>query len=88
MDTITTATGKQFDTDYLASIPNPKMLFFRVLNSDLVTVAGIVGNAKEMARIEYAGNAFTGCELVAISIEGEAIKVNASYERFYPKVVE
>ena len=85
MDTVKTATGKQFETDYFSSIPNPKLIYFRVLGSDIVTVAGIVANPEEMATIDYAGNIFTNCELVFISIEGNAIKVNASYEQFYPK---
>lgn len=84
MDTVKTATGKQFETDYFSSIPNPKLIYFRVLGSDIVTVAGIVANQEEMATIDYAGNIFTNCELVSISIEGNAIKVNASYEQFYP----
>ena len=85
MDTVKTATGKQFETDYFSSIPNPKLIYFRVLDSDIVTVAGIVANPEEMATIDYAGNIFTNCELVSISVEGNAIKVNASYEQFYPK---
>ena len=85
MDTVITATGKQFETDYFSSIPNPKLIYFRVLYSDIVTVAGIVANPEEMATIDYAGNIFTNCELVSISIEENAIKVNASYEQFYPK---
>lgn len=86
MDHITTGTGKQLDTDYLSSIPSPKMIFFRVLNSDLVTVAGIVGNQEEMSLIEYGGHQFTNCVLVAISLEGNAIKVNATYDQFIPAV--
>lgn len=88
MDTVTTATGKQFETDYFSSIPNPKLIYFRVLGSDIVTVAGIVVDPNEMETIDYAGNIFTNCELVSISIEGNAIKVNTTYEQFYPKTVE
>jgi hypothetical protein len=88
METVTTATGKQLETDYFASIPNPKLIYFRVLNSDIVTVAGIVGNPEELKTIDYAGNIFTNCELVSISVEFGAVKVNATYDQFYPKTVE
>lgn len=88
MDTVKTATGKEFETDYFSSIPNPKLIYFRVLGSDLVTVAGIVGNPEEMKEIDYDGNIFTNCELVSISVEWGAIKVNATYEQFYPKKEE
>ena len=87
MDTVITATGKRFDTDYFSSIPNPKLIYFRILHSDIVTIAGIVGNHEEMATINYAGNIFTNCSLVSISVELDAIKVNATYEQFYPKIV-
>lgn len=85
MDKVKLGTGVEFDTDYLSSIPNPKMLFFRVLNSDFVTVAAAVSNAENMADIEYEGNHFTGCTLVALSMENSAIKVNANYDTFVPK---
>lgn len=80
MDTITTATGKVFDTDYLSAIPNPKMTFFRILNKTFLEVATVFSDTAETATLTYNQYTLTGCTLVAIVVEGEAVKVNMNYE--------
>lgn len=80
MDIIRTAKGIELNTDYLSAIPNPKIMFFRVLGLDFVSVASIVSDPEQMASLEYGKYIITGCTLNFISNEGSAIKVSANYE--------
>ena len=79
MDTIITAKGDSFSTDYLSAIPNPKMVFFRVLNTDIVSAASVFSDPEQMASLEYGKYIITGCTLNFLSMEGTAIKVSANY---------
>ena len=80
MDTITTASGKSFSTDYLSAIPNPKMCFFRILNLPFVDVATVFSDQNETELIYYQDYVLEGCTLVSISVEEEAVKVSMNYE--------
>ena len=80
MDIITTATGKEFSTDYLSAAPNPKITFFRILNLPFADVATVFSDIKETAHIYYQNYDLGGCTLIAISVEDEAIKVSMNYE--------
>ena len=79
MNIIRTATGTELMTDYLSAIPNPKVVFFRVLNSDLLSVAEIVSNPAQMASLEYTNYLIIGCTMTSLTVEGDAIKVSATY---------
>lgn len=76
MEKIKTATGKEFDCDYLSAIPIPAQTYFRVLNVPLATVAAIFSNPLETCQLwygEYYLAQYT--HLVAIIPETDAIKV-------------
>lgn len=76
MDKVKTATGKEFDSDYIATIPFPAQAYIRVLNTPLATVAAVFGNPEETKQLwhgEYYLAHYTN--LVAIVPEVDAVKV-------------
>ena len=76
MDKVITATGKEFDTNYLVTIPRPAMLFVRIYNSNIETVREVFSNPGETIRLEYSNKQFDGyTKLDTIVDEGNALKV-------------
>lgn len=76
MDTVKTAIGKKFESDYLSAIPFPPQIYVRVLNASLVDVAAVFGNAEETRQLWYNEQYFAMyTKLVAIVPEPGAIKV-------------
>lgn len=83
MDKIITATGKNFDSDYVATIPYPEMAFIRILGVPIGTVAEIFSDKTETETITYRDYVLTGyTKLLALVIEGDAVKVNLAKEAF------
>lgn len=76
MEKVKTATGKEFDTDYYATIPAPAQAFIRLLNTSLVMVASVFGDPRETVQL-WCGEHYLAHynTLVAIVPEGDAIKV-------------
>ena len=81
MDLIKTSAGN-FETDYLVSIPDPKMVFFRILGRPLADVERIFANVSTIQRLSTV---FTGCSLAFVTNEEVAVKVAMTYDtkRFY-----
>ena len=76
MDKLTTATGREFQTDYLVTIARPAMMFVRILGSDAATVTEVFHNPEETARLTYAGVEYDGfTKFVSVTDEGDALKV-------------
>ena len=81
MDIIKTSSGRTFDCDYLAAIPYPPMMFFRILNCPIDVVAGVFYNKEETKQIWYGEQRFDNyTKLVSIIPEPDAIKVSLSTE--------
>lgn len=81
MDKIKTASGKEFDSDYLATIPNPPQAYIRVLNTSLAEVATIFSNKSETVRLWHGVFYLAGyTNLIAIVPEVGAVKVVLSKE--------
>lgn len=76
MDTIKTATGKTFETDYFNPCPPVGQVNLRVLGASVAQVATVFSNPSETAQLwcgsQYAAN-YT--RLVAIVPESGAIRV-------------
>lgn len=53
MITITTATGKKFDSDYAVAIQNPQTAFIRILNHSLSELVRIFSNPAELPFEEF-----------------------------------
>lgn len=76
MDKIRTATGKEFDSDYLSTIPMPEQVFIRICNKSLAEVAAVFGDKNETIQMWY-GDVYLAMytKLVALVPEAGAIKV-------------
>lgn len=76
MDILKTATGKQFQSDYIAKINNPPRLYVRVIGSDYGTVGAVFSDPRETMTIFHGEYVVTGhTRLVSLSTEEGAIKV-------------
>ena len=53
MLTITTATGKTFESDYAVTIQNPQTAFIRILNHSLQELVDIFTNPSELPFEEF-----------------------------------
>lgn len=50
MEKIKTATGREFGSDYIATIPNPGRIFLRI-DAPLATLAEVFSNPEETAEM-------------------------------------
>lgn len=76
MDKLITKTGKTFDSDYIAVIPEPKRAYFRICNSTYAQVALTFSNPSETEQIWHGEHYVSGfTRLVSLSTEDGAIKV-------------
>lgn len=76
MEILKTATGKTFDSDYIAVIPTPAQAYIRILNTSLADVATIFSNPAETIQLWHGNYYLAGyTHLVAIVPEPGAVKV-------------
>lgn len=81
MDQVKTATGKHFQSDYIAVIDTPSRLYIRIVGATFSEVASTFGNAAETIQIWYGDQYFAHyTHLVAIVPERGAVKVILSKE--------
>ena len=76
MDTIKTASGKTFNTDFVVAPPSSPQACLRVYGVSLVEAATVFGNREETIQMWY-GNQYLAMytKLEALIPEGDAIKV-------------
>ena len=73
---VITATGKEFQTDYLVTIPVPETMFVRILNTERETVESVFRNPEETSVLLYGDRRYEGyTEFQSIFDEGDALKV-------------
>lgn len=53
MITITTATGKTFESDYAVAPSSAPLAFIRIVNSDIETVERVFSDENEFPLVEY-----------------------------------
>lgn len=53
MITITTATGKKFDSDYAVQVPTTTLAFIRIVNSNMDVVSRVFSDETEFPIVEY-----------------------------------
>ena len=51
LDTVKTATGKLFESDYIATIPNPPQAYIRICGTPLPLLAEVFGNREETIQL-------------------------------------
>lgn len=76
MEKVKTATGREFDSDYIATIPIPAQAYIRICDTPLATVAAVFGDPKETVQL-WHGEIYLAhyTQLVAIIPEVDAVKV-------------
>lgn len=80
MTIITTATGKEFDTGYVAENYEIKALYIRISNAEKETVESVFSDPDETRTLHYNGKTFEGYTSFKYAIdEGDAIKVRLNY---------
>lgn len=78
---ITTATGREFKTDYFNASENLGRLSMRLLETTLVDVASVFSNPAETVNLTFGGRTVMDyTKLVYISPEGDAIRVTLRKE--------
>lgn len=76
MNNIVTATGKEFRSDYIVTIPKPKMLYARILEAGEETVRAVFGDPAETETLVCGDREFIGYTVLkGILDEGDALKV-------------
>lgn len=76
MEKIKTASGREFECDYVSTIPNPARAFVRILNTPLATVAAVFSSKAETMQMVCGSNILNRyTRLVAIVPEMDAAKV-------------
>lgn len=81
METLTTATGKQFPCNYMVAMPNMGLAFIRIPDTDLVTLATVFSNKSETAELSHNGTVLTGyTEFDSILDEGNCIRISLRKE--------
>lgn len=80
MTKITTATGKEFDTGYVAENYEIKALYIRISNEPKETVEFVFSDPIETGTLHYNGRTFEGYTGFKYAIdEGDAIKVRLNH---------
>lgn len=76
METLKTATGKTFETDYFNPCPPVQRCSIRILKSNLAEVATVFGNPSETMQLR-CGETYAAqyTRLIAIMPDGDAIRV-------------
>lgn len=81
MEKLRTATGKEFDSDYVATTPSPARAYIRILNAPLVTVAAVFSDPQETLQL-WHGELYLAqyTRLVTITPEADAVKISLAKE--------
>ncbi len=76
MEKIKTATGKEFDCDYLSQIPAPDQVYIRVCNTSIAEVARVFSNPEETVQL-YCGAHYLAhyTKMLYVLVEPDAVKV-------------
>ena len=79
MATLTTATGKTFESDYFVPMQDPPVLFVRILNQPEGVVRAVFSDKAETSCLTCASRiAFGYTNFQSIFQEGDAFKVMLS----------
>jgi len=60
MEKIKTATGKEFDCDYVSVLSTPKWAYIRIYNTDIGTVATVFSNPAETKTLTFGAITLDG----------------------------
>lgn len=81
METIKTATGKEFPCDMVSVIPSPPRCYLHIHNTPLSTIAAVFSNPIETMQLWHGDNYISGFnKLQAISDDNGAYRVTLRRE--------
>ena len=82
MEKLKTATGKEFECDYLTMIESPPLVFIRILDESISTVATVFSNPVETIQLWFENNYIAQyTKLVSLfPEENTAVKVTLAKE--------
>lgn len=76
MEKIKTATGQEFDCDFVSSMLFPSRTYIRVCGAPIGTVATVFSSKSETTSLRFGDNVIEGyTNLVAIVPESDAIRI-------------
>lgn len=77
METVKTATGKEFECEYFSMIENPQRLYIRIRNAPISTIAAVFSDPRETVQLYY-GDIYVSqyTKLLGIIPENGMIRVN------------
>lgn len=76
MEKITTAGGRTFNVDMVASIPDPPCVYIRIVNSNIDTVRSVFSDPAETVLLQYGSTIISNYTHVGYIIQEDiAVKV-------------
>lgn len=77
METVKTATGKEFECESFSMIENPQRLYIRIRNAPISTIAAVFSDPRETVKLYY-GDIYVSqyTTLLGIIPENGMIRVN------------
>lgn len=81
METLKTATGKEFQCDYFVDMDYPAQAFIRILNTSIADVAAVFSNPAETIQLCYGDRYLAHyTKLAVIFVDGNAVKITLTKE--------
>lgn len=76
METVKTATGKEFSCEYISTIPYPARAYIRIPNTPLSEIAAVFSDPAETAQLFYCEHCIEGyTRLMSLVNEDNAVRV-------------
>lgn len=76
MERMKTASGKEFDCDYVSTMPSPARAYIRVRGVPIGTVATVFSDPEETRQLQFGAETIEGhTNLIALVPEGNAIRI-------------
>lgn len=72
MEKLTTATGKVFNVNYLAKIPNPEQIYVRIAAS-IAEVADVFSKKEETSKLVYEGILLEGYTTLVVIVPEQGV---------------
>ena len=81
METVKTATGKEFECESFSMIETPSRVYIRIRNTPISTIAAVFSDPRETVQLYY-GNIYVSqfTKLLGIIPENGMVRVNLTKE--------
>lgn len=76
MDKVKTATGKEFDTDYMVEHEPTSSIYLRIVGEEFNAVKTVFSNPEETSELTYVGRTYDGfTRMDRIEQQSDAVKM-------------